>query len=68
MLTREFSDDIRGAEYFSFKVGDRIKHADFGPGKIVGISGSDEMLKVTVLFADGSMRKLLAKYANLELI
>ncbi|MBU0952740.1 MAG: UvrD-helicase domain-containing protein [Elusimicrobia bacterium] len=49
-----------------YRRGQRVKHAEFGQGRIVTISGEEENLKVTVLFENGNMKKLLVKYANLH--
>ncbi|HAZ07061.1 MAG TPA: hypothetical protein DCZ01_00750, partial [Elusimicrobia bacterium] len=49
-----------------FKSGQRVAHPQFGRGIVVEISGSGEMLKVTVRFDDGRVAKLLTRYAPLE--
>ncbi|OGS47455.1 MAG: hypothetical protein A2539_02395 [Elusimicrobia bacterium RIFOXYD2_FULL_34_15] len=51
-----------------FYKGMRIKHAEFGTGKVIDISGSGDDLKVIVQFDGGFWKKLLVKYANLEKI
>lgn len=50
------------------KVGQRVKHPEFGEGKILEKEGSGENSKIKVRFANGQIKKLLAKYANLEKI
>jgi DNA helicase-2/ATP-dependent DNA helicase PcrA len=49
-----------------WSVGDRVRHAEFGDGKIVDVAGSTEDMKVTVMFRNGKWKKLYVKYANLE--
>ena len=49
-----------------FRRGQKVKHPEFGSGRIVNISGKEEEMKVTVLFENGNMKKLLVKYANLN--
>jgi DNA helicase-2/ATP-dependent DNA helicase PcrA len=49
-------------------VGMRVRHAEFGNGKIIEKSGIGDALKVVVLFDSGQWKKLLVKYANLERI
>ncbi len=49
-----------------FQVGARVRHAEFGNGKIMEKSGAGESLKVVVLFDNGQWKKLLVKYASLE--
>ncbi|MFH1726047.1 MAG: UvrD-helicase domain-containing protein [Elusimicrobiota bacterium] len=45
--------------------GMRVRHPEFGPGRIVELSGSGETMKVAVLFDNGQTRKLLVRYAPL---
>jgi len=49
-----------------FMVGDYVKHAIFGLGKIMALSGSGENQRVGVVFKDGLKKKLIVKYANLK--
>jgi len=51
-----------------FYRGMRIKHPEFGEGKIQDVSGAADDLKVIVQFDAGFWKKLLVKYANLERI
>ena len=51
-----------------YRIGQRIRHAEFGEGRIIKISGVDDDVKVTVMFKDGTWKKLLVKYANLKTI
>ncbi|HVE12948.1 MAG TPA: UvrD-helicase domain-containing protein [Elusimicrobiota bacterium] len=47
------------------KPGMRVRHPEFGFGKIVDRTGSGEAMKVTVQFDNGVTRKLLVRYAPL---
>lgn len=49
-----------------FTVGQRVRHPEFGAGKIMEKSGTGDSLKVMVLFDSGQWKKLLVKYAGLE--
>jgi DNA helicase-2/ATP-dependent DNA helicase PcrA len=49
-----------------FKPGQRVKHPQFGVGRVAEISGSGDMMKVTVRFDDGRLAKLLIRFAPLE--
>ncbi len=51
-----------------FKVGDRVRHQEFGIGKVTDQSGTGDDLKVVVVFDSGQWKKLLVKYAPLERI
>jgi DNA helicase II / ATP-dependent DNA helicase PcrA len=52
--------------FLKFAVGARVRHPEFGPGKIIEKIGSGENLKVVVLFDTGQWKKLIVKYASLE--
>jgi DNA helicase-2/ATP-dependent DNA helicase PcrA len=58
----------RGEESVSvaWAVGTRVKHAEFGSGKIIERTGTGESVKVMVLFDSGQWKKLIVKYAGLE--
>jgi DNA helicase-2/ATP-dependent DNA helicase PcrA len=51
----------------SLKLGVRVRHAQFGVGTIVAVEEHNDDLKVTVRFASVGVKKLLSKYAKLEL-
>jgi DNA helicase-2/ATP-dependent DNA helicase PcrA len=50
------------------RVGSRVKHGVFGIGKIVSVSGSGEATKISVIFANGTKRVFMLKYAPLEIL
>ena len=43
-------------------VGRRLRHAEYGPGKIVAVDGSGSDQKVTIEFKSGPTRKFLFRY------
>jgi hypothetical protein len=51
--------------FLDFKVGDIIEHNRFGVGKVMSSLGTGENKRVDVLFADGTKKRLIVKYANL---
>jgi len=57
----EIADDI-------LKVGTWVLHSNWGKGRIIEKQGYGEDSKLTVLFSYGVKKKLLAKYANLEIL
>ncbi|MBU4484063.1 ATP-binding domain-containing protein, partial [bacterium] len=59
------SDCEKHGEYF---IGRKVKHQKFGVGTIKRHEESHEGPKVTVYFQSGNVKKLLVKYANLELL
>ncbi|WP_169795140.1 3'-5' exonuclease, partial [Micrococcus lylae] len=47
--------------------GDRVRHATFGEGSVVGVSGEGDKTVATVTFAEtGAQKRLLLRYAPLE--
>ncbi|MFN0117168.1 MAG: ATP-dependent helicase [Elusimicrobiota bacterium] len=51
-----------------YKIGQRVVHPDFGEGKVLDVEGSGDHAKITVFFINGSKKKLLVKYAPLEVV
>ena len=49
-----------------FTVGDFVKHAVFGVGKIMALSGTGENQRVALVFKGGMKKKLIVKFANLK--
>jgi len=45
-----------------------VKHSLFGKGQIVDLEGSGQETKLTVVFHGNVKKKLIAKYANLEIV
>ncbi len=50
------------------QVGTRVIHSHWGEGKIIHREGAGENLKLTVIFSGGVKKKLMAKYADLEIV
>ncbi|KPK99689.1 MAG: hypothetical protein AMJ91_06825 [candidate division Zixibacteria bacterium SM23_73_3] len=50
------------------QVGTRVIHSHWGEGRIVHRQGAGENLTLTVIFSGGIKKRLLAKYADLEII
>jgi DNA helicase II / ATP-dependent DNA helicase PcrA len=49
-----------------FKPGEKVKHAVFGQGVVVGCTGMGDDAQVTVAFPNVGVKKLVAGYARLE--
>jgi DNA helicase-2/ATP-dependent DNA helicase PcrA len=47
-------------------VGQRVRHATYGAGTIIGVEGEGEDRKFTVRFSDHGIKKLMERYANLS--
>ncbi|MBI1938766.1 MAG: UvrD-helicase domain-containing protein [Ignavibacteriales bacterium] len=52
----------------SLRVGSRVTHSVFGMGKILQITGTGDLQRVTIAFEDFGTKQLLSKFANLKLI
>lgn len=52
-------------EEVQFRVGQKVKQAKYGVGKILNLSGFGPDLRVTVLFESGVRKQLVAKFAKL---
>jgi len=50
------------------QIGTRVIHSHWGEGQIIQREGFGENLKLTVVFRGGIRKKLLAKYADLEIV
>ena len=60
------SDSDFSQETVQYRVGQRVVHKLYGQGKILSLSGFGVDLHMTVLFSDGTHRKMMAKFANFE--
>ena len=49
-----------------FHPGDRVRHASFGDGMVVSVTGHDAELIVSVAFPRKGIKKLDPQYAKLE--
>jgi DNA helicase-2/ATP-dependent DNA helicase PcrA len=49
-------------------LGTRVKHAKYGYGTILRTEGSGDDLKLTVSFIAHGLKKMIAKYAELETV
>ncbi len=56
------------AEDDSFRIGERVRHAHFGEGKIIAINGSGQSMKITVEFPSVGRKQLMAAFAKLQKI
>jgi DNA helicase-2/ATP-dependent DNA helicase PcrA len=50
------------------KKGQRVRHSKYGEGTVLMREGEGEDAKLTVLFAQHGMKKLMEKFANLRRI
>jgi DNA helicase-2/ATP-dependent DNA helicase PcrA len=52
----------------NLKKGQRVRHSKYGEGTVLLRDGEGEDAKVTVMFARHGMKKLMEKFANLQVI
>jgi DNA helicase-2/ATP-dependent DNA helicase PcrA len=50
------------------RIGTRVMHPDWGPGSVRGCEGYGAQLRLTVRFDSGIIKRVLASYANLEML
>lgn len=50
----------------SYQKGMRVRHPTFGVGSVFATEGSGDGLKVSIMFADNTVKKFIVKYARLE--
>ena len=53
-------------ETVQYRVGQHVLHKLYGQGEILSISGFGIDMRMTVLFSDGSRRRMMAKFADFE--
>jgi DNA helicase-2/ATP-dependent DNA helicase PcrA len=64
---QEFPDyDSESGGGTDFKQGMKVRHPTFGVGSVYQVEGMGEMMKISVLFHDQTIKKFVAKYARLE--
>ena len=60
--TRPPSERPPEAEPAGIAVGSEVTHAKFGPGEVKAVAGEGEQAKITVVFASGGEKTLLARF------
>ena len=60
------SDDDFSQDVVEYRMGQHVRHKNYGRGRIVSISGFGNDMKIMVLFNDGTRRRLMAKFAHFE--
>lgn len=63
---QEGFDDFN-QEQKSLRIGSKVTHEKFGYGKVLQITGSGDMQRVTVMFDESGTKQLLVKFANLKI-
>ncbi len=59
----DFSQDT-----VQFRMGQMVSHAKYGTGKVLSISGFGPDMQLTILFNDGARKKMMAKFAKLQVL
>ncbi|MFC1800071.1 ATP-dependent helicase, partial [Candidatus Eisenbacteria bacterium] len=65
---RRQSDHADYGEEKVVRIGTRVMHPDWGPGSVRGCEGYGAQLRLTVRFDSGIIKRVLASYANLEML
>src|SRR5690554_1371425 len=48
-----------------FRIGQKIRHEEFGEGKILGVEGKGNDAKLSILFRDGKLKKIIGSYVEI---
>jgi len=73
-FTGSYFTDIPRRDYYSqveeynYRIGDLVRHKQFGVGKITGLSGDGANRKAVVNFSNVGKKSLILMYAKLELV
>jgi Superfamily I DNA and RNA helicases len=51
-----------GTQDDTFKVGQRVEHMSFGKGRILSIRKDGELIKLTISFDSGELKKIISDY------
>ena len=57
---------VRNGGQVAYAVGDRVNHDSFGLGRVVEVGGRDSSAWARVDFGDGSVKRLVLRYAPME--
>ena len=60
--------DDNAAPPYSLTVGQKVSHLRFGEGEVVAVDGSGSNLSATIRFANTGEKRLLLKYAKLQIL
>jgi DNA helicase-2/ATP-dependent DNA helicase PcrA len=52
----------------TFKKGMRVRHPIFGSGSVHQVEGSGDNTKVSIVFGDRTVKKFIARHANLTIL
>ncbi len=63
-----FSGGDSESENNDLKRGQRVRHPIFGVGSVFQVEGHGDQQKVSVLFADQSLKKFMVKHARLQVV
>lgn len=55
-------------EVLELGVGQQVEHGRFGKGKVIGVTGAGQDRKAEILFEKSGVKKLLLRFAKLQLI
>ena len=63
-----FEDHELSQEEGNFRLGQRVRHQSLGEGTIEAVEGFGELTKLIIRFGDAGKKRILARYAQLEII
>ncbi|MBW6515826.1 MAG: UvrD-helicase domain-containing protein [Candidatus Cloacimonetes bacterium] len=48
-----------------FRIGQRVRHKDFGDGTVLSVEGKGKDAKLSILFRDGKLKKIIGSYVQI---
>jgi DNA helicase-2/ATP-dependent DNA helicase PcrA len=63
-----FQDHEFSQEEMVFEIGQRVRHQTLGEGTITEVEGFGELTRLTIEFGDTGRKRVLARYAKLEIL
>ena len=66
-IAKPVVDDFSQVEV-GFRIGQYVSHNKYGQGKITSLSGFGSDMSINVLFNNGLRKKMIAQFANLEIL
>jgi len=62
------SSGADGTGATAYRPGQQVLHEKYGRGKIVNVSGFGDDMRMTVLFSGGNRKRMMARFANLQIV
>ncbi|MBQ9513586.1 MAG: UvrD-helicase domain-containing protein [Clostridia bacterium] len=68
LLNNDRPKEVNNGSYSNYKTGTKVRHAKFGEGVVIAVNENGENTSVDVAFKGVGIKKLILKYAPLEIV